>query len=75
MGIRIWIKVVRLQITQTLQVKNTDSNSVESIQMNGKTWTGREVRTLLNYPLPISRYRFETDRVGMSRNCMDMGTE
>ena len=51
------------QIIQTFQVTNTDSNRVESLQMNGKTWTGREVRTLLGLPSTDFDIRFDTDRV------------
>ena len=51
------------QIIQTFQVTNTDSNRVESLQMNGKTWTGREVRTLLGLPSTDFDIRFHTDRV------------
>ncbi len=51
------------QIIQTFQVTNTDSNRVESLQMNGKTWTGREVRTLLGLPSTDFDISFHTDRV------------
>lgn len=51
------------QIIQTFQVTNTDSNRVESLQMSGKTWTGREVRTLLGLPSTDFDISFHTDRV------------
>lgn len=51
------------QIIQTFQVTDTDSDRVESLQMNGKTWTGREVRTLLGLPSTDFDISFHTDRV------------
>ena len=51
------------QIIQTFQVTNTDSNRVESLQMSGKTWTGREVRTLLGLPSTDFDISFHTDKV------------
>ena len=56
------------QIIQTFQVTNTDSNRVESLQMSGKTWTGREVRTLLGLPSTDFDISFRYRQSGC-RNC------
>lgn len=50
-------------ISTSFQVKNTDTNRVESIQMSGKTWTGREVRTLLGLPSTDFTVTFQHDKV------------
>ncbi|WP_342600147.1 stage II sporulation protein D [Psychrobacillus sp. FSL H8-0483] len=50
-------------IPNTLEVKKTDSNRVESIQMNGKIWTGREVRTLLGLPSTDFSISFQSNKV------------
>lgn len=51
------------KIIQTFQITKTDSNRVKSINMNGKTWTGREVRTLLGLPSTDFEIIFEADKV------------
>ncbi|MEK4484616.1 stage II sporulation protein D [Psychrobacillus sp. FSL H8-0484] len=50
-------------IPNTLEVKKSDSNRVESIQMNGKIWTGREVRTLLELPSTDFSISFQSNKV------------
>ena len=50
-------------IPKTLQVKKTDTDRVESIQMNGKSWTGREVRTLLGLPSTDFTITFQSDKI------------
>lgn len=51
------------RMASTFQVKKTESNRVESIQMLGKTWTGREVRTLLGLPSTDFQVIFGQDQV------------
>ncbi|MEI4768890.1 stage II sporulation protein D [Psychrobacillus sp. FJAT-51614] len=62
-----WANAFGLQwsesIVKTFQVTKTDSDRVESVQMNGKTWTGREVRTLLGLPSTDFEVTFKNDKV------------
>ena len=46
-----------------LFVRLISSNRVESVQINGKTWTGREVRTLLGLPSTDFKVTFKNDKV------------
>lgn len=50
-------------IANTFKVTKTDTDRVKSIQMNGKTWTGREVRGLLGLPSTDFTITFQDDRV------------
>lgn len=50
-------------IATSFQVTKTDTNRIESIQMNGKTWTGREVRALLGLPSTDFTVNFQNDKV------------
>jgi stage II sporulation protein D len=50
-------------IPNTFQVIKTDSNRIKSIQMDGKTWSGREVRALLELPSTDFTVTFQSDKV------------
>lgn len=50
-------------IANTFKVTKTDTDRVKSIQMSGKTWTGREVRELLGLPSTDFTVTFQHDRV------------
>ena len=50
-------------IPKTLKIKKTDSERVKSVEMNDKTWTGREVRTLLGLPSTDFTISFQTNKV------------
>ena len=62
-----WSKAFNMKwtatIPKTFHIKKTDTNRVESVQMNGKTWTGREVRTLLGLPSTDFAVTFQSDKV------------
>lgn len=50
-------------MAKTFKVKKTDSNRVKSIHMVGKSWTGREVRTLLGLPSTDFKITFQQDKI------------
>lgn len=50
-------------MAKTFQVTRTDSNRIKSIQMIGKTWSGREVRALLGLPSTDFTVSFQRDKV------------
>lgn len=50
-------------IVKTFHIKKTDSNRVASIQMLGKTWSGRDARTLLGLPSTDFQVTFEQEKV------------
>ncbi|WP_225986152.1 stage II sporulation protein D [Psychrobacillus glaciei] len=50
-------------MAKTFQVTKTDSNRIKSIQMIGKTWSGREVRALLGLPSTDFTVSFQRDKV------------
>ena len=54
---------MELKYTKTFQVTKTDTNRVKSVHMNGKSWTGSEVRTLLGLPSTDFTVTFQTDKV------------
>lgn len=62
-----WSKAFNMKwsadIPKTIKVLKTDTDRVESIQMNGKSWTGREVRTLLGLPSTDFTITFHTNKV------------
>ncbi|SDN23285.1 stage II sporulation protein D [Psychrobacillus sp. OK028] len=62
-----WSKAFKMKwnanIPKTYQVTKTDTDRVESIHMNGKSWTGREVRTLLGLPSTDFTITFQSDKV------------
>lgn len=62
-----WSKVFNMKwtanIPKTFKITKTDTDRVESVQMNGKTWTGREVRTLLGLPSTDFTVTFQSDKV------------
>lgn len=62
-----WSKAFNMKwtsnIPKTFKVLKTDTDRVESIRMNGKSWTGREVRTLLGLPSTDFTITFQSDKV------------
>ncbi|WP_342560256.1 stage II sporulation protein D [Psychrobacillus sp. FSL W7-1457] len=50
-------------IVGNVKISRTDSNRVKTIEMNGKSWTGREVRTLLGLPSTDFKVAFQNDKV------------
>lgn len=62
-----WAKAFGLKwsptIVKTFRMTHTDSNRVETVKMNGKTWTGREVRTKLGLPSTDFKVSFQNDQV------------
>ncbi|WP_144511992.1 stage II sporulation protein D [Bacillus sp. FJAT-22090] len=50
-------------ISTNFKVTKTDTNRVKMIEMSGKTWTGREVRTLLGLPSTDFTVTFQSDKV------------
>ncbi|WP_166462360.1 stage II sporulation protein D [Psychrobacillus vulpis] len=50
-------------IAKTYRFTKTDSNRIKSIEMVGKTWTGREVRTLLGLPSTDFKISFQEEKV------------
>ena len=62
-----WSKAFNMKwssnIPKTFQVTKTDTDRVETVTMNGKSWTGREVRTLLGLPSTDFTVTFQTDKV------------
>lgn len=50
-------------IVGNVKINRTDSNRVKTIEMNGKSWTGREVRTLLGLPSTDFKVAFQNDKV------------
>ena len=47
----------------TVKIARTDSNRVKSVEMNGKSWTGREIRALLGLPSTDFSIAFQNDKV------------
>ena len=47
----------------TVKIARTDSNRVKSVEMNGKSWTGREIRTSLGLPSTDFSIAFQNDKV------------
>ncbi|MEK3978741.1 stage II sporulation protein D [Psychrobacillus sp. FSL K6-2836] len=62
-----WSKAFNMKwtsnIPKTFEVRKTDTDRVESIHMDGKSWTGREVRTLLGLPSTDFTIMFQSDKV------------
>lgn len=62
-----WAKAFGLKwsdnIAKTFQVSKNESKRVKTIKMNGYTWTGREVRTLLGLPSTDFNITFGKDKV------------
>ncbi|WP_277586767.1 stage II sporulation protein D [Psychrobacillus antarcticus] len=62
-----WSKAFNMKWTSTIpktfQITKTDTDRVKSVHMNGKSWAGREVRTLLGLPSTDFTITFQSDKV------------
>ena len=62
-----WSKAFNMKwtanIPKTFKITKTDTDRVETVYMDGKSWTGREVRTFLGLPSTDFTVTFQSDKV------------